>query len=335
MKRISTLIILLALSLAAFAANNIDILIKANSEKIEAIIQEVSDTEVKYKKASNPTGPTYIIKLSELATIIYSNGDVQAITPDQSQPAAQPQQQPAAQPQQSQQQAQQPAQNSQYTFPEKSSSGYNFDYSGIEKAQKEKKEKKERQKRTYEWENFFLLNYLYGQFNHHALGFTYGRVKLAGWYISASIGVDPNFHYGYDYVGTESDHRITIDGNWTDMTYPFYTGKVSRNQATLSAGFIIRMVIPFYWYVGLGGGYLTRTYAMTRGKWAMLGPQIKYNGANMVIETGLQGNIKGFTLSAGYYLISNFDAHYQHEAKIGIGYTFPDKKKQAKQQAKK
>ena len=326
MKRISTLIIVLALSLAAFAAANVDILIKTNSEKIEAIIQEVSDTEVKYKKASNPTGPTYIIKISELATIIYANGDVQAITPGQSQPAAQPQpQQQQPQPQQTQQQ---PAQNSQYTFPENSGSGYKFDYSGVEKAQKEKKEKKERQKRTYEWENFFLLNYLYGQHNHHSLGFTYGRVKLAGWYISGSIGVDPNFHYGYDYTGTEYNHEINLNGNWT---YPFYTGKVSRNQATLSAGAIIRMVIPLYWYVGLGGGYLTRTYELAGGKWAMLGPQIKYRGANMLIETGLQGNIKGFTLSAGYYLISNFDEHYQHEAKIGIGYTFPDKKKQAKQ----
>jgi hypothetical protein len=50
----------------------------------------------------------------------------------------------------------------------------------------------------------------------------------------------------------------------------------------------------------------------------------------MVIETGLQGNIKGFTLSAGYYLLSDFNYNFEHELKVGIGYTFPDKKKQAK-----
>ena len=86
MRRISILVLVLLVSLVCFAAN--DILIKRNSEKIEAIIQEVSDTEVKYKKASNPAGPTYSVSLMELATIVYANGDVQAI---EQKPEPQPQ----------------------------------------------------------------------------------------------------------------------------------------------------------------------------------------------------------------------------------------------------
>ena len=72
---------ILCSTICLMAANKYDILIKTNSEKIDAIIEEVSDTEVKYKNASNPTGPTYIVSLTELATIIYANGDVQAIAP--------------------------------------------------------------------------------------------------------------------------------------------------------------------------------------------------------------------------------------------------------------
>ena len=79
MKKLLVLAFAVLCAISAIAADNVDILIKTNSEKIEAIIQEVSDTEVKYKKASNPNGPTYIVKLSELATIVYANGDVQAI----------------------------------------------------------------------------------------------------------------------------------------------------------------------------------------------------------------------------------------------------------------
>lgn len=343
MRRIPILVLVLLVSLVCFAAN--DILIKRNSEKIEAIIQEVSDIEVKYKKASNPAGPTYIVKLSELATIVYANGEVQAIpeSAQSAQPAQQPQQQQVqpqqqqAQPQQSQynfnysqQQQQKPPQQTQQqqTQPQQQSSGYNFNYAPVTKPAKEPKPKKERPKRTYEWENFILANYLYGQYQHHSVGVTYGRVKLGGWYVNAAIGVDPNFHYGYDYQGTEYDHHVYINGQWE---YPFYTGKVSRNQVLLSAGAIIRMVIPLYWYGGIGGCYLTRTYELANGKWAMLSPaKMNYNGMNMVFETGLQGNIKGFTLSAGYLVMSDFVDHVQHELKVGIGYTFPDKKKQAK-----
>jgi len=61
------------------AANNIDVIIKTNSEKIEALIQEVSDTEIRYKKANNPNGPMFVIKLSEISSILYANGEVQAI----------------------------------------------------------------------------------------------------------------------------------------------------------------------------------------------------------------------------------------------------------------
>ena len=97
MKKFYVLAIALLCSvLNMIAAANHDLIIKTNSEKIEALIQEVSDTELRYKKANNPNGPMFVIKLEEVASIVYANGEVQAIE-HKAAPQAQPQQ---AQPQQ-------------------------------------------------------------------------------------------------------------------------------------------------------------------------------------------------------------------------------------------
>ena len=76
MKKFALLfVVLLSATHSAFSE---DIIITTESEKIDAVIETVSDTEVHYKKASNPTGPTFILSTSKIASIIYSNGEVQA-----------------------------------------------------------------------------------------------------------------------------------------------------------------------------------------------------------------------------------------------------------------
>lgn len=54
-----------------------DIIVTAESERIDAQITEVSETEIKYKRANNPNGPTFVISTSKVASVIYKNGDVQ------------------------------------------------------------------------------------------------------------------------------------------------------------------------------------------------------------------------------------------------------------------
>ena len=78
MRKIITLAFAILCMISAFAAD-VDIIIKTNSEKIEALIQEVSDTEIRYKKANNPNGPMFVIKMDDVSTILYSNGEVQAV----------------------------------------------------------------------------------------------------------------------------------------------------------------------------------------------------------------------------------------------------------------
>jgi hypothetical protein len=53
-----------------------DIIVTKKAEKINAKVEEVSVDVVKYKKMDNLTGPSYTIKKSEIASIIYKNGTV-------------------------------------------------------------------------------------------------------------------------------------------------------------------------------------------------------------------------------------------------------------------
>jgi len=55
-----------------------DLIVTVKSERTDAIIQEISEEEVRYKKANNPNGPTFVMKTADITTIIYANGEVQA-----------------------------------------------------------------------------------------------------------------------------------------------------------------------------------------------------------------------------------------------------------------
>lgn len=54
-----------------------DVIVTKNKEKLEGKIIEVSQNEIKYKKATNPDGPTFVIDKSEVVTILYDNGEVE------------------------------------------------------------------------------------------------------------------------------------------------------------------------------------------------------------------------------------------------------------------
>ncbi len=63
-----------------------DIIVTTSSERIDAQVTEVSETEVKYKRQDNPDGPSFIISTSKIASIIYQNGDVQTFQHNTEQP---------------------------------------------------------------------------------------------------------------------------------------------------------------------------------------------------------------------------------------------------------
>jgi hypothetical protein len=53
-----------------------DVIVTKEAEKISAKVIEVSDDNIRYKKSSNPDGPTYSMRLSRVSYIRYANGSM-------------------------------------------------------------------------------------------------------------------------------------------------------------------------------------------------------------------------------------------------------------------
>ncbi|MBQ7192368.1 MAG: hypothetical protein IJS00_05800 [Paludibacteraceae bacterium] len=75
MKKLFFFLTLMLLCLDAAAW---DLIITRESGKIECRVEEVSETHIKYRKASNPQGPLFTLEVKDVATVIYENGEVQA-----------------------------------------------------------------------------------------------------------------------------------------------------------------------------------------------------------------------------------------------------------------
>jgi hypothetical protein len=54
-----------------------DLIIKRDSVKVEALILEVEDQVIRYKKYSDQEGPVFSVNKSEVASIVYGNGEVE------------------------------------------------------------------------------------------------------------------------------------------------------------------------------------------------------------------------------------------------------------------
>jgi hypothetical protein len=54
-----------------------------NGEDIQAIIQEIGEVDVKYKKFDNPNGPNYTLKKSDIFMIKYANGSKDVFSNDE------------------------------------------------------------------------------------------------------------------------------------------------------------------------------------------------------------------------------------------------------------
>ncbi len=62
------------LSLISVVCFSQDLIIKKNGEEIKAKVSEVNQSEIKYKKIANLTGPVYTISKSEVIMIRYEDG---------------------------------------------------------------------------------------------------------------------------------------------------------------------------------------------------------------------------------------------------------------------
>ena len=79
MKKISLILLSVLITSFAFAQ---DVIITKDGKKIESKILEVNEYDIKYKNFENPDGPTYTMKKSEIATIVYEGGQVDVFNMD-------------------------------------------------------------------------------------------------------------------------------------------------------------------------------------------------------------------------------------------------------------
>ena len=71
------LLFVAALAVSSLSANAQDILVRKGGDVENVKVLEVTPTEVKYKKASNPNGPTFSERRSDLISVKYENGETQ------------------------------------------------------------------------------------------------------------------------------------------------------------------------------------------------------------------------------------------------------------------
>jgi hypothetical protein len=58
-----------------------DTLVTTNGDIVTVLVKSISDTEIEYKKANNPDGPTYVRSKSEVLAIHYKNGTTDTFSP--------------------------------------------------------------------------------------------------------------------------------------------------------------------------------------------------------------------------------------------------------------
>lgn len=71
------LILLFVASLATLPLFAQDMIVLRDGTIVQSKVLEISSSEIKYKKFSNPDGPLYTLKSSEILSINYANGDVE------------------------------------------------------------------------------------------------------------------------------------------------------------------------------------------------------------------------------------------------------------------
>jgi hypothetical protein len=73
MKKVLLVLISVLITFSVFAQ---DIIVTREGKKIESKVLEINEYDIKYKNLENLDGPIYTMKKSEIATILYANGQV-------------------------------------------------------------------------------------------------------------------------------------------------------------------------------------------------------------------------------------------------------------------
>ena len=71
------LFVLFAVWCGAMTAAAQDLIVKTDASQVAARVLEISPDAVRYKRFSNPDGPTYVLPVAEIRYIRYAYGEVE------------------------------------------------------------------------------------------------------------------------------------------------------------------------------------------------------------------------------------------------------------------
>ncbi len=106
---------------SALAASASDIIALIDGTTIEGRVEEVTATVIKYRKASNPTGPLYSVEIAVVRNVLYENGTVDSFNNQAPVQNTQAQNTPSVPSQQQTLQPQAATQQNQFTYDYQSS----------------------------------------------------------------------------------------------------------------------------------------------------------------------------------------------------------------------
>ena len=70
-----TILLLVAALCGVLTAAAQDLIVKTDATKVEAKVTEITPDAVRYKRFSNPDGPTYVLPVADIDYIQYANGE--------------------------------------------------------------------------------------------------------------------------------------------------------------------------------------------------------------------------------------------------------------------
>ncbi len=85
MKNAISLLVAFACGIVTAAAQ--DLIVKRDASRIEAKVSEVAPDAVRYKRWSNPDGPTYVLPVAQIDYIRYANGETERFAACETLPA--------------------------------------------------------------------------------------------------------------------------------------------------------------------------------------------------------------------------------------------------------
>ena len=150
-----------------------------------------------------------------------------------------------------------------------------------------------------------LVMPVFGLNKAFSYGVMVGLVKKYGPYIKAK----------YDFKSNSTSLTCTDDGYNQAGNEVWFTGQKKNTRMSITAGAMMRVILPLYVYAGTGYGYRTLAWETVDGKWAK-SKEHSYNG--LEFETGLVYRYTNYAISAG---IQTNQFKYW-EANIGIGIMF-------------